>query len=325
MNPYVFFVGCPRSGTTLLRWIADAHPKLAVARGNRWIARTFEERRGLTGDGLVTRKLVARLRDPHRQDRLAIDDRDLDAVQESAEPVPFASFISRLYDRYGEREGKRLVGEKTPGFVRHIPTLHHLWPDARFVHLVRDGRDVHLSVLDWGKGAAAFSTFEQDPVATSAVWWEWYVRTGLEAANELGGGLYHQIRYESLVDDPEPVCRRLCDFLGLDYDPRMLHYDKGRAGDGRRPDGGSADGGHPKRPIMSGLRSWRTQMPRADVVRFEAAAGDLLDELGYERITSSIPDSEVELAMKVREAFAREVEARRSPLPRAWTAAAPTS
>ena len=54
MNPYVFLVGCPRSGTTLLRRIADAHPQLAVARGTRWIPRTFEFRRCLTEDGHVT-------------------------------------------------------------------------------------------------------------------------------------------------------------------------------------------------------------------------------------------------------------------------------
>jgi hypothetical protein len=319
VNPYVFFVGCPRSGTTLLRWIADSHPELAVARGNRWIARTFEHRRGLTDEGLVTSKLVERLRDPHRLERLGIDQSDLERASRNGDGVPFATFVTCLYDLYGARRGKRLVGEKTPGFVRHIPTLHRLWPEAKFVHLIRDGRDIHLSVLDWRKGATGFSTFGEDPAMTTGVWWEWYVRTGLDGGSELGPGLYLEMRYESLVAEPERECARLCEFLAIDFDPRMLHFHEVRT-----VDAGQRDGGHPRRPITPGLRSWRTQMSPGDVIRFEAAAGDLLERLGYERMAPNIADSDLERAMRVRETFAREVEARGSPLPRAWSAAAPT-
>jgi hypothetical protein len=314
MNPYVFFVGCPRSGTTLLRRIGDAHPELAVARGNRWIARTVEFRRGLTREGFVTPRLLERLRDPHRLERLAIDEGDLERVLGNGGTVPFASFVTALFDLYGERHGKRLVGEKTPGYVRHLLPLHRLWPQAKFVHLIRDGRDVCLSVLDWGKGAAGFSTFEDDPVMTTGVWWEWYVQLGLEGGNELEASLYHELRYESLVADPERECARLCEFLALPYDGAMLRFHEGRMQDDPRLDAKKA-----WRPITPALRSWREQMPRQEVIHFEAAAGALLDRLGYERAAPSVPQKELDRAAQIRATFARELQARKRPLPRAWS------
>lgn len=312
----VFVVGCPRSGTTLLRRIADAHPRLAVARGNRWIARTFEQRRSLTPDGLVTPALLERLRDPHRVERLAIDVKQAGRALRDGHELPYSAFVSGLYDSYGDREGKRLVGEKSPSFVRHVPTLHELWPQARYVHLVRDGRDVCLSVLDWGKGATRFSTFRDDPIATVAVWWEWHVRLGREAGGELRPELYDELRYEALVAAPERECARLCGFLGLPYDEAMLRFHEGR----QRHDA-SLDAKRAWRPVTPGLRSWRTQMVREDVARFEAVAGTLLDELGYERGASTVPASQRRRAATLRRRFARELADQKRRLPRAWEAA----
>jgi hypothetical protein len=314
MNPYAFFVGCPRSGTTLLHRLGDAHPELAVAGENRWIARTFVARRGLTREGFVTPKLVERFRDPQRLEKLAIHERELERLIQDADGVPFASFVTSLYDRYGEQQGKRLVGERTPGYVRYLPTLHRLWPLAKFVHIVRDGRDVCLSVLDWRKAATNFSTFRNDPVTTTAVWWEWHVQLGLEGGNELGAGLYHELRYESLVAKPELECARLCGFLDLPYDDAMLRFHEGRVRDDPR-----LNAKHAWKPVTPGLRSWRVEMPLKDVVRFEAAAGDLLERLGYERAVLSIPRKELDRAARVRETFADEVRARERPLPRAWS------
>jgi hypothetical protein len=261
--------------------------------------------------------LLERLRDdPFRLERLAIEEKDLERFLRSDQPVPFADFVTALYDLYGERHGKRLVGDKTPGYVRYLETLHELWPEVKFVHIVRDGRDVCLSVLDWRKDATGFSTFDADPVTTTAVWWEWYVRLGLEGGSELGPGLYHELRYESLVAAPEPECARLCAFLGIAFDRAMLRFHEGRMQDDPELDAKKA-----WRPVTPGLRSWKSQMRREDVTRFEAAAGGLLDELGYERAMVASSQNELDRAARVRETFEDEVRARGRPLPRAWSPA----
>jgi hypothetical protein len=314
MNPYVFFVGCPRSGTTLLRRIGDAHPQLAVIQETRWIARTFECRRGLTQEGFVTPKLLERLRDPRKRRRLELSEDELGRMFAGGDGVPFAEFVTALFDQYGERRGKRLVGDKSPGYVRYIPLLHGLWPQAKFVHIIRDGRDVCLSVLDWRKAATTFSSFDEAPIITTGVWWEWYVELGREGGRRVGPELYHELRYESLVAEPERECMRLCEFLRIPYDAAMLRFHEGRVQDDPELDAKRA-----WRPVTPGLRSWKTQMPHEDVLRFEAAAGDLLAELGYPRAAPSVPRQTLERAARIREAFAEQVRARRRPLPSLWS------
>jgi hypothetical protein len=316
LNPYVFIVGCPRSGTTLLRRLVDAHPELAIARGTRWIAPTYECRRGLTPEGFVTPRLLERLRDPHRLERLALQEGDLERAFGEGRDVPFAGFVTALFDLYGARHGKRLVGDKTATYVRHLPTLHRLWPRAKFVHIIRDGRDVCLSVLDWGKGATRFSTFEREPFLTAATWWEWHVRLGLEGGRPLGAELYHEVRYESLVVEPERECARLCEFLGVRYDGAMLRFHEGRLQDDSRLDAKRA-----WRPVTAGLRSWSSQMRNEDAIRFEAAASGLLDELGYERASPFVSDRDLERAAQVREILAEEIRDGQRPSPRGWQAA----
>ena len=215
MNPYVFLVGCPRSGTTLLGRICDAHPKLAIIHETRWIARTFEHREGLTAEGLVTRDLAERLGDPRALKPLGMGEHEMEKHIRDLDGVPFSSFVTALFDAYGERQGKPLVGDKSPGYSRYLRTLHGLWPEAKFVQIIRDGRDVCLSVLDWQKGAARFASFAADPFTTTGVWWEWYVRLGREAGRELRPGLYQELRYESLVADPERESVSLCTSLGI--------------------------------------------------------------------------------------------------------------
>jgi len=314
MNPYVFFVGCPRSGTTLLRRIGDAHPQLAVIQETRWIARTFECRRGLTPEGFVTPKLLERLRDPRKRRRLELSEDELVRMFPGGDGVPFAEFVTALFDQYGERRGKGLVGDKSPGYVRYIPLLHGLWPRAKFVHIIRDGRDVCLSVLDWRKAATNFSSFAEDPIITTGVWWEWYVELGREGGRRVGPELYHELRYESLVAEPERECRRLCEFLRIPYDAAMLRFHEGRLQDDPELDAKQA-----WRPVTPGLRSWKTQMTHEDVLRFEAAAGVLLAELGYPRAAPSVPRQTLERAARIREVFADQVRSRRRPLPGLWS------
>jgi Sulfotransferase family len=313
VNPYVFIVGCPRSGTTLLGRIGDAHPQLAVIHETRWIAGFHKRRLGLTPEGEVTPELVERLREHKRFATLGLAPELLDGLLPGDRPVHYADFVASLFDLYGERRGKRLVGDKTPRYVRNLPTLHELWPHAKFVHLIRDGRDVCLSVLDWKKGAPKFPTWDEDPVSTTALWWEWNVKLGREAGALLGPERYHELRYEALVAEPEGECRALCAFLGLPYDASMLRFHEGRMLEDARLDAKKA-----WRPVTAGLRSWRTDMPPDDVLRFEAAAGPLLEELGYERAGSAPMHEYLARARRHRAAFERHLRQRGSAVPERW-------
>ncbi|HEY6776069.1 MAG TPA: sulfotransferase [Thermoleophilaceae bacterium] len=310
----MFICGCPRSGTTLLGRLADAHPELAVVHESRFIADWYEKRVGLTPHGEVTPTLVSELARYPRYTRLGLGRDVLQRLLTADRPVSYDRFVSGIFDLYGEAVGKRIVGDKTPRYVRSLPTLHALWPEARFVHIIRDGRDVCLSVLNWGKGPTGrFSAWAEDPVSVVALWWRWHVLLGRQDGGALGGRLYHELRYESIVSAAERECAALCEFLGLAYDEAMLRFHEGRERGEPRLDAKKA-----WRPVTSGLRNWREQMPAADVERFEAAAGDVLAELGYARSVERPSAKARERAAKLKESFTRDVRARPRRLPERW-------
>jgi hypothetical protein len=282
--------------------MVNAHPRIAIINEANWIPRFFEKHRGVTRDGLVTGELVPLLLAKHGFIRRCVGREQLGILIEPGRPISYSAFVTRLFDLYGQAKGKPLVGDKTPNSALRISTLNALWPEARVVHLIRDGRDVGLSLLAWAypkKLIGTLSTWKEDAVTTAALFWESNVRCGREGGKSLGPELYHEVSYESLVVRPREGCTALCDFLELPYDEAMLHFCE------TRPNASSRPGkGHPWMPITPGLRNWRTQMATEDAERFEAAAGGLLDELGYARAFPHPRPERLEHAAKIREALA---------------------
>jgi hypothetical protein len=276
----------------------------------------FEKGIGLSSEGFVTPSLVPLLLSNRRLFRdidLGITADELESWIESSGGLSWAKFISNLCNRYGQVRGKPLVGNKTPSFVRRIRTMHQLWPETKFVHIIRDGRDVFLSArVKWKDKSnfRQFSTWNQDNVSTVALWWEWNVRLGREAGRSLPPDLYYEVRYERLVADPENECAGLCDFLGVPFEIAMLSHQENFQ-IRRRPDGAVINA-RVALPITPGLRNWRSEMTAGELERFEAVAGTLLDELGYSRGVEHLHPENLEHALRIRSLF----EGR--PLPHVW-------
>lgn len=276
----------------------------------------YEKGIGLSQDGFVTRDLGALLLSKRRLFRdvdLGITAQELADWTETSSGLSWARFISMLCDRYGRARGKALVGNKTPSFVRRISTMHLLWPEAKFVHIIRDGRDVLLSARVKWKDTPTFrdfSTWNLDKTTTAALWWEWNVRLGREAGRSMGPDYYYEMRYEQLVTDPESECTKLCDFLGVPFEAGILRHQENFQI--RHNQGGGIINERVALPITPGLRDWRSEMTRADLELFEAASGKLLDELAYPRATSHLDLQSIEHALRIRSVF----EGR--PLPQAW-------
>lgn len=303
-NPYVFIVGCPRSGTTLLQRMVNAHPDLAITPESHWIPRLYAKPWAVRPDGPVKRKLIRRLTAHPKFARLKISAEEIATLTKIGKRISYEDLVSRIFDLYGERQGKPLVGDKTPDYVRNIETLHRLWPCARFVHMIRDGRDVALSMMDWAKSRPKpgdFTTWQEDRVSTAALWWELNVRFGRKAGKSLGPKLYYELRYESLVSRPGEECAALCEFLGVPYADEMLRFYEAPTG--------SDPGLETKRarlPVTPGLRDWSSQLPPQDAERFEAAAGALLEELGYARTVPHMRPEVLDHVARIRQLLAQD-------------------
>ena len=187
--------------------------------------------------------------------------------------------VAQVYLLYAEARGKPRWGDKTPMYMQHLPMLERLFPDARYVHLIRDGRDAALSFLAMPEGVVTRTWAHPKSAAGFACQW----RTEVEAARGLGrhvGPRYFEVRYERLAAEPEATLREICAHVELEFEPAMLDY-AGRVDVTAKP--------HQQRlrePPKTGVRDWRTEMGRDDVRGFEEIAGDLLGELGYERSAS---------------------------------------
>lgn len=304
-NPCLFLVGCPRSGTTLLQRMLDHHPELAVANDPHFI-HEVARLEGAAGDFPLTPEVVEHVLGYRTFSRLRLPE---GAVRTAASGAgTFAEFVGRIYDVYASLNGKPLAGEKTGRYVRFIPLLDELFPWTKIVHLIRDGRDVALSVLQWAnedRGPGKLALWREEPVAVCALYWRLHVTAGRRDGRGLGQARYQEARYEDLVARPEAALRALTKFLALPFASEMLGFSEGRL---RTEPGLSA-----KKawfPPTSGLRDWRHEMDARDLELFEALAGDQLEELGYERATTRIPPAIASVADRCRVEWEAEMARR---------------
>jgi hypothetical protein len=185
------------------------------------------------------------------------------------------------YRAYASREGKSRWGDKTPYYLAFVDKIVDVWPEARFVEVVRDGRDVALSVIPLPFGANNIWAAARD--------WAAGIRSGRRASRRYPDQVL-TVRYEDLVSAPEEHVRRICDFLAMTYRDDMLHIE-----------------GTPKNKIVGDQREWfskiwqginqtsvgkwRTKMSEDDQRLFVAVAGRELELHGYEVVVSGAPPS----------------------------------
>jgi len=272
---FPFFVGCGRSGTTLLRAIMNAHPELAVPYETHFavalarVRHRYERPHGFDADAFLSDLLP-----DERYRRWGVPDETVRASF-AARPVhSYPDAIRRIYALYAQSQGKPLYANKTGNYVMRMREIVELFPEACFVHLVRDGRDVALSrmAVAWGD-----SRFDEAVLS-----WRQQVEAGRRAARALGLGprRYLEVRYEQLVTDPASVARTVCGFLDLAFVPEML--DTTAQADRIISEVlDPAEHQNLRLPPTPGLRDWRTEMTADQVALSEALAGRTLADFGY--------------------------------------------
>lgn len=271
-EPFLFIVGSGRSGTSLLRAMFDSHPRMAIP-GESYFIIEMSPSRYEGPHGFATDRFLTDLLPRDRFIRWNLPGELVGSALSASPPSDFADAIRAVYACYTSYHGKDRYGDKTPGYVRHIPILKDLVPEARFIHIIRDGRDVAAShvEMEWGCRLIGEATYK----------WKKDVTRGRDAGKALGPDRYREVRYEYLVADPEAVIRPLCEFADLDFDSRMLRYFE-RAEEIVAPTHYPHRHDGIFRPPTPGLRDWRCSMAKVHVALVEAVAGDLLEDLGYE-------------------------------------------
>lgn len=284
--PPVIVLGVRRSGTTLLRVMLDRSSELAVPDESYFVPQLATRHRGRVDRARFLDDL-ARVPTLHEWGITASD-----VAPRLVDGMPPGAAIGAVFETYAASRGKPRWGDKTPLYMQYLPVLERLFPAARYVHLVRDGRDAALSFLEVPGGIMTEAWGHPRDAAGFALMW----RTEVDAARALGArvgpGRYLELRYEALVSAPEETLRGVCAFVDLAFEGAMLDY-VGRSRSARKS--------HQQRlnqPPTPGVRDWRTAMTAEDTRRFEAVAGDLLDTLGYETASAAAPSGAARTALR---------------------------
>jgi hypothetical protein len=209
-----FVVGAGRSGTTLLRLILTGHSRLHIP-PETWFLRPLVQDFPLT-EALTQPQVEGAIETMVRHERWPDMDLAADELRRRAGALRWprlVDLIDLVYRHLREASGKPRLGDKTPHYFAIVPQLAALYPSAKFIHLIRDGRDVAISWIDAGWQRYYESGFE---------WPAAMARLRVDRAAYPGRVL--EVRYEDLVRQPAEVTPRICAFLGEAFEPAMLDW-----------------------------------------------------------------------------------------------------
>lgn len=230
-----FVIGSPRSGTTLLRLMLTSHPRLVVppecgfmvwlhpAFGH-WGAAEF-------ADPANVSRLAGEVSASRKFETWELDRAEIETAITHRAPRTYGEACDSIYRLFCTHAGKAMAtwGDKNNYYLSHIPTLRAIFPQARFIHIVRDGRDVACSYREVMTLDSHSPYRPSLPVAITQIATQWAddIRTIGAQLAAMDGDAAIELRYEDLTADPTRELTRLCDWLGERFDPGMLQFHDG--------------------------------------------------------------------------------------------------
>ena len=272
-----FIVGSGRSGTTLMRRMVQANgqvhipPEITVMGP---VIHLFRQYNAMQWSELV-HLIFARFEFHPESDVFNVSLRPL--VQQLVKVPPESRSLAMLLDRFYRYHGEQTAGpcdrwgDKTPLNSFYLTEIDSIFPDARYVHMLRDGVDVVHSMLQQAHRYTVASASARWKDAVHAV--QTFAQTSPQRCLE--------IRYESLVREPSAVARRVCDFLDVAFDPRMIETDPDVKGldDVRHLDYHA----NAFKPIVAdGIGKGRRTLSESQRRHVQELIGTNLERLGYE-------------------------------------------
>lgn len=272
----VFIVGAPRSGTTMLQYILDDLPGLSMPTGeSHFIIPLFRSQTAYADVAIPAgmHRLLQTLHDFNAE----FLDTDLHGVKFDVDVLTEAfmaegrssvrDVITGIFEHNARGMGKTRWGDKTPYYALHLDKLTEWWPDAKIIHLVRDGRDVALSLFGRKHDFSAYNIYY------AAQYWQKYVDVCRKQSRSLPAGQYLEIRYEDVLNDQDAALRTVCDFLGESFPDT-------------RPMSGLDEASRQLKTVRKdNQEKWRHALNAWQIRVFESEAGLTLRQSGYPLLT----------------------------------------
>lgn len=222
-NRPIFIVGCERSGTTMLRLILCSHKNIAIPPQTKYIKKLYK-RRLLFGD-LSKNKNRKKLQNwffiNHDKNTklidLGIDKTDIqNELKKSRNSI--GAFFATILKSYSQKTNKVRWGDKHPYYIKYLPQLFRLFPDAQVIHIIRDGRDsvASLKKMPWWKKNSIYAMLN----------WQEAIQNGKQALRKYNPDQFMEIRYEDIIEKPQKSVKQICEFLNEKYSEELLKFNK---------------------------------------------------------------------------------------------------
>lgn len=285
MTAPIFIVGANRSGTTLVRLILNAHPRIGVPEEvnyfSPWMAEHWRET--ASNEDKFRNRVKWQLQHCIEPQVFPGIDRDTltDEVVKRASTYDWRAVYKGALEAWAAHHGNERWGEKTPGNLFYVDTLRAMFPDAQFIHVVRDPRAGVQSMKE-------ISFFGED-VAFNALIRRKCLREGLAYDKRMPPGRWRRLRYEDLLATPEDTIAALCDFLGEEFHPCMLNYHNDA--EQYMKSGAASDFNKAaRRPIdPNKIWSWRRKMNSEETAIVEIVCRREMKFLGYTPDATRLP------------------------------------
>ncbi len=271
-NPF-FILGAQRSGTTMLRLMLNKHPNIAIPHETGFIT-VFYSELSRYGDLSIKHNQKKLLEDISHH-KLVIRGKHITDKEKilSHNISNYSDLINAIFIEYAKSNNKKRWGDKTPFYTPDIDILYTLFPEAKFLHLVRDGRDVIISQRN--------ISWMSNSVPRLAEEWKWKTTICSKVGKVLGTRKYLEIKYEDLVISPEVELKKICKFFNEEYDERILRY----SDDAKNIVPNESLKWHQnsvQTPDKNKISKWKNILSKSDRIIFEQIAGSTLKEYGYE-------------------------------------------
>lgn len=225
-----FIIGNPRSGTTLLRLMLTVHPKIHVPPECGfiiwWANKYFHEGRFIELSEI--NKIINDLRSSKKFEFWKLDCDEMQDAFRRLDSIRYETICTALYRLHANKAGKInvLLGDKNNFHTKHIPELNKIFPECKFIHIVRDGRDVAASYLTLNKPRTTSDYYPRLNKNIEAIAQEWSENVSIVSSSlkDLHHSRFVEVKYEDLVTEPQKTLGHLCSHLGVEFTNIMLDY-----------------------------------------------------------------------------------------------------
>ncbi|WP_319548766.1 sulfotransferase [Desulfogranum marinum] len=284
----IFIVGNSRSGTTLLARVLSKHTQVHILNETHFLTSYEEQRKSFAQLDqeekihLINLFLTVEYKGiNYKNEYQEYLNEAQNIFAHCAECKTFSSLIAFLFKYAAEKKGKNICGDQTPSHIFYTEDILKLFPNAKFINIVRDPRAVLLSQKNKWKAAKKIrqplreivrTFFNYHPITTSLLWKKG-IEAGKRAQKDLPLNKFHTLHFEQLLENSEPVVQKLCSFIDVEFETGMLNVDVSMSSN-------EIDEGKKgiRREVMN---HWQKRLSRTEIFISEKINGKLIKEEGY--------------------------------------------